>query len=270
MKKFGLFMVLTLFSVVSFTSCLGDNGNTENITDLGVLGYGSGNLVLRGLGPTIYSPEITAWFNAGNMEIGGCYLYDYRIDYDLPENSESMFLTNGYYTVSINSIYAYGQYSMSYELTDTSTVQMGEIAVQDGLFSGDYSIYSRGHLFTTQIASLPNDIKSVNWDISYDSETMMPTEADGERFYDLFLRASTYDESESKTVESYYFRNAYNIQYYIINAANKEKDYLAGFYTETSSIKLRLNYAESIKDGVITWNSKVIPLGIAYVLSLEN
>ena len=266
MKKNSLFIVLSLLSVINLTSCLKGN-NTSSYVDIGVLDFNMGNVVMRGTGPAIYSSEINALNNIDSLQIGGCYLFSYTIDWDLIENSESLFATNGFYVATLNGYRPYVKSYISYPLTDTSTIVYNEIPIKDAIFENDTYGYSNGYLFLTHVIERPEDM-SVELDVTYDFETMKPTVENGIRYYDFFIRATKKNESQ-KSHDSYYYSVAYYIRDYLTDAAYNEKNFLTSNnnYDSTSKIRLRFNYAAEINGNIIRWSKKEFSIGIEYFIS---
>ena len=257
MKKISSFIILTLISAISFTSCLNDE-NYDSATDFGVFDISNGAPVLKGLGPTVNATELVSYFNAGYLTLGDCYLYSYTIHWDLPENTEEMFEANGYYKVTINGIRPYNQLYINSSLNDTSTVAYNEYPVEDILIANDYYGYSRGYFFMTHRVKKAEEVE-LSWSVSYDAETMTPTEDDnGARHYDLFIRASKTSDSDKDYLLDHHYYNALNIRDYLMDMAVKEKEHLQikGVYSADSRLSIRFNYVSAINDGEITWDSK--------------
>jgi len=267
MKKNGLFLFVALLSVFCFASCIESDNVTEGRA-VGVLNYSDNYtpVLISTIGPPVSATNIDALISRGDMSINNCYLFDYRFDMDLPENALNVATDRGYYTVTLGGIYEVPKFPMLPYLSDTSQVLPNEIAVLSA-YEGN-SDYVEGYLFITQDVIQPSDL-DVEWNMSYDYETMMPYEGlDGRRYYDVFVRAIKKNNSEKSTTTTRYL-NAYNMGGYLRSAAFAEKTSLGTSYNESSStFSLRFNFASEIdKDTeAITWKSHTIAVSIAQFL----
>ena len=263
MKKLGLFLIASLFSVLCLTSCLEGSNIGEN-EDVGVLTYSSKSHtpVLKTRLGDFGGPSIDALYATSGM--GTCYIFYYRIDYDLPENTAGVVEANGYYTVSILACEEIDRYYMRHSLTDTTTLMYEEVPILNGC--QNIISYVDDYLFLSHTVSQASDLQ-LDWDMSYDPLSMMPTEENGERFYDIFIRATKKNSSDKNKVDVTYIR-AYNVGSYIENIANKEKMLLGGNYYESSSkMKLRFNFISEIdSDDKITWKSSTQEIIISMIL----
>ena len=265
MKKIGLFLVVSLFSVFCLTSCL-ESSNIVEGESVGVMTYGKGySAILKSPGYWFGGPSIDALYAKADMEIGKCYAFYYRHDGDLPENAPNVVEANGYNTVSILGYVEIDKYYMNSYLTDTSTVLYGEEPVINGCER--IIAYVENNLFLTHIINQAADLQ-LEWDMSYDTNTMVPTEEGSQRFYDIYIRAIKRNSSD-KSKTDVAVLNAYNIGSYLENAASNEKSFLGSSFSESSSVlTLRFNYVSEIdEDNKITWKSKTERLGIAAILA---
>ncbi len=114
----------------------------------------------------------------------------------------------------------------------------------------------------THVVKRPDDL-NLDWDLSYDYEATMPTEENGKRYYDVFLRAIKTNSSDKTAIDAAYF-NSYYVGDYIKNVAIKERDLLGNSYNQLSSVfVLRVNYVSEIKDnGELVWKSDEFPYPI--------
>jgi hypothetical protein len=260
MKKFSLYLWVILACVVGFTSCLGDSGNRETGSAVGILDIGSKsfNYVIKTLSGDIYAPELTSYVSTGKMNQGAGYYISYEIDWDLPENSLNMVIANGYYTVTFLGFLEADRYSLNYYLTDTSVVQTNEIAVSGALLSydnGGINDFADSYIFMTHHAKRPDDME-LTWNLSCDyGRIETPTEENGKRYYDLFLRAIKLNDSEKTATDAAYF-NSYYVGDYVKNVANKEKELLGSSYNQNSTFILRINYVSEINDDKLVWENQ--------------
>ncbi|MDR2915020.1 MAG: hypothetical protein LBV74_09355 [Tannerella sp.] len=259
MKKNSSYFIVMLLSAISLTSCLDGGGNVSSYAGLGVIDIGSKSFVtvLKTTGGEIYTPEISSMVSKGDLRIGDCLCLYYKVDFDLAENSNSVVATNGYYTASLNGYQKFDKNYLNYSFTDTTGLQMNEVAVSNPFYTdygGINGFYSR-YMYITHVVSQPEDL-TLSWDLSYDSETMMPTEVDGKRYYDLFVRATKTNESSKTTNVTFPYYIAYDMRDYLSTAAALEKEALGGSYNTMSTFTIRINYASAINGDVITWSSK--------------
>ena len=265
MKKLGLFLIVSLFSVC-LTSCLNSDSTFEDDA-IGVMTYGSkGNsIVIKTWGGDILGgPSINALYMNGDMTTDGCYYFRYLFDRDLPENHLDVVAANGFTTVSILGYQEIDKYYMSYSLTDTSTVMPEEVPIVDGCYN--IRAYINKNLFLTHTANQPTDL-SLYWDMSYDANTMMPTIVDAERLYDIYIRARKTNSSSNSKVNLSYI-NAYYVSNYLENAAIREKE----LNPSATELIMRFNYVASIDENdKITWGSTIQRVSIAAILaSMES
>jgi hypothetical protein len=260
MKKFTLHLFVILACTVGLTSCLEGGGNRETSGTVGILDIGSKSLnyVIRTLGGEIYAPELATFVSSGRMNQGSGYFISYEINWDLPENAQSVVAVNGYYTVSIRSYYEAEKYSLEAYPTDTSAVQTNEMAVSAALLSyesGGINDMTHQYIFMTHHVKCPQDLK-LAWNLSYDHEKgLTPSEEAGKRYYDLFLRATKLNDSEKADVDAMFF-NSYYVGDYVRNVADREKASLGDNYGQNSMFILRIHYVSEIKDDKPVWKSQ--------------
>ena len=267
MRKNGLILIVTLLCVFGLLSCI-EGDNVEEGQALGVLKFDE-NLtpVLYSTRGPVYSPSINSFLSNYEMIPGGCYIFSYRFDAGLPENAMSVVDVNGYYTITINAFQEIDRYTVNPYIDDTSKVMTDEVAISSVYENNAYSTYIEGYLFIYQSVVQPSDLL-LNWYMSFDFETMMPTVENGVNYYDVFVRATKKNEGTKSNVDMKYL-NAYNMESYLHNAANREKSLIGSSYNESTSIfLLRFNYASEIDDDTqkITWKSKTVDVGIASFL----
>jgi hypothetical protein len=260
MKKFNLFLIGALLCVIGLTSCL-EGGNTTQGYALGVLDYSYSYTtpVMKTSYGNYYGPELTSMISSGNLEIGNCYYFQYTIDFDLPENSQEMVQTNGYYTVSVYPIAEAEKYYPNYYLTDTSAVLPNELPVSDIVSEDGPYGYAEDYLFITHVVNHLKDL-DLHWDMSYNDGDDMITEESGKRHYNLFVRATASgDKDENKVTAEHLHFNAYYLRNFFESAARKEKDRLGSSYNTSSTFTVKFNYVSEISDdSKITWKSESV------------
>jgi len=258
MKKVGLFLIASVFSVFSLTSCL----ESSNVSE----GYGIGVVQYKGYTPVLNST--LGLFSASNldlvMDLNECYYFYYKLDLDLPENSATVVKANGYQTITILGQKKIDKYYLMPSVTDTSSMMSGEVPVLDAYDDGNPFIDE--YYFISQIVDQPADLQ-LTWNMSYDSDAD-PVVEDGQRYYDVFIRATKRNSSE-RTPEKVQHLNAYNVRDFMRNTALKEYNLLGSSFSEsTSRLRIRFNFVSEISDdGKLTWQRKTDEsLLVAYFL----
>ncbi|MDL2304944.1 hypothetical protein LJC72_06350 [Bacteroides sp. OttesenSCG-928-D19] len=272
MKKISLYFVVMLLSVVNLTSCL-DGSNESTGEAIGVVDFSTKSTkpVLKTYYGEFYAPELSTLLSDATIGYGDCLYIYYKIDYDLAENSPAMVETNGYYTVSLYNYVPFERNYLSHYLTDTATVMAdNEVAILDGLcLNGGINGFYDRYMFVTHIVNQPENLE-LRWDLSYDRESMMPTEENSKRYYDLFVRAVPTNTSE-KTKVDYPHCVSYDMGSYLREVAQAEKEALGGSYVATNSkFTLRVNYPSEIKGDTIVWSHKEWEQYVASFLPAEN
>ena len=261
MKRNDFYLIVALFSVISFTSCISGD-NVQGGEALGVMGYTNNfTPVIKSPIGLFYSPTIANLLNKGDMRDGGCYIFNYTLDGDLPENAQSVVSANGYYTITLNAYEVIPSYNLDSYLTDTSKIMTDEVAIAVVFES---SSYVDGYLFITQVADPASNLQH-DWNMSYDYSTMMPRVEGDKNYYDVYVRATKKNSNSALT--SYW--NAYYMKNYLRDAAYKEKASLGSGYLEASSkFTLRFIYVSAIdKDTeAITWKNHPIDVLISSFL----
>ena len=248
MKKLGLFLIASVISFISLTSCL-ESSNVSEGYGLGVLQYSS-----KSYTPVLNSTlGIVSASNMGDMDLNSCYYFYYKLDLDLPENAHAVVEANGYQTITIYDKIELDKYYLATSLTDTSRMMNGEIPTYDAYESGNP--YIDEYYFISQIVEQPSDLQ-LTWDMSYDSNAD-PVVENNERYYDVFIRATKRNSSE-KSPEKVQHLNAYFIRDFLKNAASYERNALGSNYIEQSSkLRIRFNFVSEIsEDGKLTWKNK--------------
>ena len=249
MKNFGLFLVASLISVFCLSSCLEGNSVSEGQA-FGVLDIGdkTPRPVLSSTAGPFYSASLNS------LDLGGCYYVYYSLDSDLPENAPAVVEANGYYTVSILDYLEVPKYYLRSYLTDTSEVRYGEMPVLDAM---GVQAFVENNLFIIQTAKHPDDLE-LEWEMSYDDATMLPTIEGEKRYYDIFIRATKTNSSDGTASDKQHI-NAYYFGNYLKIAADKEKTSLgSGYNASYSKLPIRFNYVSEIKgDTALVWKNYI-------------
>ncbi|MDR2232299.1 MAG: hypothetical protein LBE56_04145 [Tannerella sp.] len=240
--------VLLCVSAFMLTSCMeGEQGNRESGQLFGVVRFDEKSLknVLDVSGfESFYSSLFT------NEIEGNCFLVNYELDYDLPENSFESISTNGYITVQIADRISVPSFSLFSTVQDTATVLTSEVPIIESIYDITYSynFYIKGMFFLISTLEAPSD-QRMNWILSYDPE-QLTTEENGFRYYDLFLRSTIRVEGEETAVPTA-FANGFDMKSYLEMVVDREKSLGS---TSASTFRLRIHFPSAIsEDGKLTW-----------------
>lgn len=255
MKGIGSYFTGLFLSVLCLTSCL-KGSNVRDDYACGVLAYSSKDYITPVMKTSMgdfSAPNLMALLNYPDM--GDCFVFFFRLDYDLPENTPSAVEVNGYHTFSILNYAPIKKIYLNPFLTDINTMLPNEVPVLNGYNSGEYV---NNHLFISQTVQQPSDL-DLNWEMSYD-ESNMPTveESSGKRYFDLYIRATVRREGEQTSKTEVQHLNAYHVGNYLSVAANMEKTNLGSAYNaSTSKFYLRFNYVTRIDEetNAVTWQN---------------
>lgn len=272
MKKSSLYFMLTLLSVLCITSCL-DGKNRDSGEVVGVIETSMGTTVIKNKNFNLYCPEIDNLISEGKLNLDDhVYLY-YIIDYDKPENNSSMLELNQYATVSMVDYFRFEKAEMKYTRTDTTVVLPNEYLMTDPLPNNiGLRYFYDNYMYLTHTLNQPDENLKVNWDLSCNGYTILPTEENGKRYYDLFLRVTTVDQEpptgeSNKITQPHYV--SYEIGNYLQRVAEVEKSYLSNYDPTSSVFSLRIYYPLNLENGIY-WGYRVWDLGIAGFLPQEN
>ena len=268
MKKIGLYLTNVFLSVFFLTSCL-EGSNVQEGIGYGVLEYGG----TTGMVPVLKSSvgffsgsSVISLYNTGAIDVGLCYAYYYRIDYDQPENSPSIVETNGYQTVTILDYLELKRYTLIPYLYDITQIINDEIPVTNACNGLDYV---SGYLFLSQTAYHPDDW-TLSWEMSYDTNAELPKEENGKRYYDLYLRARVQTQTEKNSNIEVQYTNVYMMGDFLSSAAYRERAFLGNSYSENSSqFIVRFNYVSALDKelNTLTWSSDEVTFYISMFLA---
>ena len=266
MKRFSLYLVGLCLSVSFLSSCLKGSNEWEGIA-VGVLSINSRNMqpILTTSNAVLHAPSFVTLCNEGKMNYNDCYIILCKLNSDLPENSASAIEANGYQTVTLLDYSVIQKSSLNDYLVDTANILPSEMPLTVGLESMDYAA---NHLFLSHRVTIPDDWE-LTWSMSYDYNTMLPTIEGGQRYYDLFIRATANKQTENTQKIDKSFVNAYDMRDYFRRAATNEKSHLGTGYSPSSSkFTVRFNFATIINNelNTLTWGSDKIELDIVNFL----
>jgi hypothetical protein len=255
MKKLGFFLV-ALSVVFNFTSCLESSSVTEG-QGIGVLEFNEGGyLVLKSNLGHVYANNLDALALSGKMEIGSCYIFAYRHDSNVPENTPAMIELYQFETITLIDYREIPKSYASSMMTDKDNALMDEVPLKDAYNSGNP--YIDNYFFIWSIVNQQEDLE-LNWILSYDSDNYVTIE-NGIRYYDIYIRATARNtSSQTSRIEAVHL-NAFNVGLYLANIASIEKAALENSYSVNSKLNLRVNYVTEISEEAkeLTWSSKVI------------
>lgn len=253
MKAFKLVGAAAAAALLLLTSCLGEGNNTITRSGFAVAGVSEKTYqtVLSTNMGTLYSPSL-----ASQVVQGSCYMANYEVDLNAPENANSA--TNGYFTatIAIASEITKGQ-STFYNTPDTASLITNEIPVKDLFGNGDYGVYVDGHLFFFLTIDMLKDQKNsytLYWDRSKE-----PTKVSEIPTYDLFLRVTKVADGTGTTVSSTGDVRAFDVKSVLesVNDAEAAKG--------SASFNLKVNYLNTIneKDSTdLKWDSYTLPFQV--------
>ena len=258
MKKTNVFGAIFIMAIVMFTSCLGDGSNTHKAPTVGVVRYDykSAKYLLDTYGwGTFYSES----FNSSpDVREGACYYFNFELDMDLPENSNSVVSTTGYYKILLVNKSELSRYSMSPVFLDTTTLLTNEIPIINPYYA--LGGYVKGIIFLQHHIKQPEGQSHV-WNLSYNTQDMV-VEENGTRYYDVFIRATIDGSAGTKTPTDMAPLNAYDMKYFLESAANVEKN------QKDKVVNIRFNYVSEIKDGKMVWKkSEILPVHTDVILA---
>ena len=182
----------------------------------------------------LYSPSLSA-----QVVDGACYLINYELDLNSPENANAA--TNGYLTatISVADEITKGQ-PVFYNVPDSASLLQNEIPVKNLFSNGDYGVYVDGYLFFFITMDMFKDQKNsytLYWDRSKE-----PTMVDNVPTYDLFLRVAKVADGTGSAASSIGEVRAFNVKSVLesVNSAEANKD--------SKSFNLKVNYLNTINE----------------------
>lgn len=236
MKAFKLIGAAVAASLLLLTSCLGESNNTVTRAGFGVAGLSEKTYktVLNTNMGALYSPSLSA-----QVVDGACYLINYELDLNSPENANAA--TNGYLTatISVADEITKGQ-PVFYNVPDSASLLQNEIPVKNLFSNGDYGVYVDGYLFFFITMDMFKDQKNsytLYWDRSKE-----PTMVDNVPTYDLFLRVAKVADGTGSAASSIGEVRAFNVKSVLesVNSAEANKD--------SKSFNLKVNYLNTINE----------------------
>lgn len=234
LKVLGLAaMAASMFSLIS---CLDSGSNTSSGT---VFGYAQYNTTA---GRTIVSDDYGSAYASTSFDSqlsGGAYVSFYaEINYD--EQTSSSYLA-----VTASSITKYPEYTLSSAMQDTTSLMTNEttidaISLVTAGSSSDiyYAFTANKHAFVgVTHADVPSDMDT-DYEFFYNA-SIDPITVDGNRVYELYVRAIKTDEGDNTTTDLTVI-GAYDLTYFLNRTLALEKN--AG----NSNIYFRFRYINSI------------------------
>ena len=173
----------------------------------------------------IYVVSSSEFENREDLEDGDCCSVDFKTNFGDQ-------LADGVYDADIFTYNTVDLYTLSDELTDTTVTIANERLVTPYILR---TVYLEGRLFLqTQLKYHQEDQMDV-MDLSYDPEAEAEEDEDGERFYNLYLRATQYGGTGDSS--TYIKTTAFVIEDFLEQAKAREKQ--AGM----EEVNLRIRYA---------------------------
>lgn len=254
MKKINLYCMAVVSVLVLLTSCLGDSGNSNqqlhNQFAVARMDSKSLKTVLDvNYNGTVYSPAAELKIMAGN-----CYSIDYDLDFSSPENANAA--TNGYYVATITNIQEIDKGSAIPQITDTTALMENEQTINElGVVIGGYI---NGYLL---VGTKSNQLKKqqTQWNLYYDMSQEAKENSNGERYYDVFVRAVKRVDGEGTTPSETVDYKVYELKRFIEHCLEKEKA------ANKKQVNFKLNYLKSIneKDSTdLKWEYFLAPFNV--------
>ena len=229
MRKKGLYGLLAAGLLV-LSSCLGDPATQFTISNAcGVvvyqIGYPEQLIYVKG-GQVISSDD----FQNIATDDGECILFDYAIDYGLPENkddgAEYGFMTATIYPATIVEVQ---QHELIPSLTDTTLVDANELLLST-LQSRHAFIYNKLFLFTEIKNHSANQTDSFS--LSYNPNQVLGSD----EVYELYLRTIVTEPDTAVSSKTMIVPCAFNLNELVKKAGGTD--------TESAEFKVRINYVK--------------------------
>lgn len=254
MKKINLYCMAVVSVLVLLTSCLGDSGNStqQSYGQFAVARMDSKSfktvLDVYGYGP-LYSPAAELQVSAGS-----CYSIDYQIDLSSPENANAA--TNGYLVAAISNIHELDKGSAIPQIADTTALIENEQTIDElyMMIGG----YINGYLL---VGTKSKQLKKQQTDFSlyYDMSQKVKENSNGERYYDVFIRAVKKVEGEGTTPSETVDYRVYELKRFIDHFLEQEKA------ANKKQVNFKFNYLKSIneKDSTdLKWEYFLAPFAV--------
>lgn len=242
MKTFKLFGVLAAAALILLTSCLGDSDNTRTLnSQFAVARIDSKTfktvLDVNGLG-SVYSPAAESFVTAGN-----CYLIDLTVDFSSAENANAA--DNGYYVANVGNVNEVAKGVSIQQAADTTALLENEQPVSELVINTYVSGYLLMSANFDQVKSQQN-----RWEIYYDPAQEPGEDKNGNRYYDLFIRAVKRVDGEGTSTTKEVVRRAFEVKNFIDKCIEKEKA------DGKTMVNLKFNYLQSIgKENEMKWTA---------------
>lgn len=236
MKHIPLYILLAFLSAAAF-SCMGDNESTTVYQRLGVVQDNPAQTIQTVDGYFITSPAFAG------MQAGECY----RVDFNamLPD-----FPQGTVYDAEVLRIDTVPVWPFANAFTDTSLILPDEVRLksvkihkQNNFLDGRLFVYTTRDSFFLHETTLYG--LSYNWDEAKDRD------ANGNYVYDLFLRLTQADGTDTIRSANTLYTNAFILEEFLQRAAVKEQS--AG----KDSVIMRMNYAKAYNRDSTAWTWSV-------------
>ncbi|MDH6304145.1 hypothetical protein M2459_000857 [Parabacteroides sp. PF5-5] len=249
MKKYTLFCIYSLLSVILITSCLGDSGHSITVANQpGVVIVSNNETKIQLKDSTfIYSSSFASGYDNGD-----CFIFTYDLDYNTPENSDSG-KQKGYYTVTIKQAQPISPLYPLEAGLDTAQAYQNERMLT--LEQRHAFIYNRLFLYTKHKV---DSFQLQNFfELTYNKPNEPKVDESNRRIYNLYLRVfknTSVTEERVSNPESL-FINTFDLQ----EIADKEKS------LGKDSLYINLHYVSSFSNNtptVSSWGESLYGLSI--------
>lgn len=231
MKTFKLFSVVAAATLVLLTSCLGDSNNTRTLESQFAVGRIDSKtfktvLDVSGLG-AVYSPNIELQVTAGE-----CYFVDLVVDFSSAENANAA--DNGYYTATVGNLNPITAGVSIQQVADTTMILADEQPVAELAIAN----YLSGHFLMGAAFDQLKDQRN-RWELYYDPAQEPQVDKNGNRYYDLFIRAVKRIDGEGSSTKEQVFRT-FEAKNFVDKCIEKEKA------EGKSAVNFKFNYLKSL------------------------
>lgn len=245
MKKLKISAMAVLTAgLISLTSCLGDGTNKQTGHSFG---YATINLdALAYAVEDDFGTVVVADAFEKQLKGNEYVMYGYEVDW----NAQT---SNKYIYVIATGLEKIPEVLSKSSITDTTTLLTNEIPIEYvdfSMYNYNYVLTANRHAFiTTAHKNVPSDIET-SYDFSYD-RSASPVVINGMRVYDLYIRAVKIADGKKVETDTPIL-GAYDMKDFLRSRRETEKN--AG----NTSVNVRVNFINSIKDGVTTWKTSNI------------
>lgn len=242
MKKFKISgMAVLTAGLISLTSCLGDGSNTQTGVSLG---YSTINLdamayaVEDDFGTVVVADAFETQLK-GNEYV----MFGYEVDWAKQSS-------NKYIYVKATGIEKIPEVLSKASITDTTALLANELpveAIDVSMYNYNYVLTANKHIFLTALhKNVASDIETT-YDLSYNIDAS-PEVVGENRVYDLYLRSVKIADGKKVETDTP-IMYAYDLKDFLRRKREVEKS------ADKNAVNVRIHYLQSLKDGVMKWNT---------------